>query len=65
MKKPYFLHVDTNLLKLKKLIEKYYHGRGHKWVANSGCRNLKLGVFHKDINRINCILVFRDKFRKA
>ena len=33
--------------------------------AHSGCRNLKLIVSHKEINRINPFLVIWYKFRKA
>ena len=36
MKNPNFLHVDTNLL-----IEKYWGGHGHKWVAPSLVVGLK------------------------
>ena len=30
-----------------------------------GCRNLKLAVSHKEINKINLFLMFWHKFRKA
>ena len=30
MEKPNFLHVDKDLWKLKKLVEKYWDGRGQK-----------------------------------
>ena len=60
MKKPDFLHVDTNSLKLNILVSLVING-----CAHSGCRILKLAVSHEEINEINWFLVCRYKFRKA
>ena len=55
-KHPYFLHADTNSLKLK-VHRKKLGWAGHKWCAHSGFRNLKLAVSQKEINGINWLLL--------
>ena len=50
MKKPDFMHVDTNSLKL---IGKCWGGHGHKWLCHLDHRTPKLAVSHEEINGIN------------
>ena len=56
MKKPDFLHVDTDLWKLE-LIKKYWGGHGQKWVGHTVLRTLKLAACQGEMNGINWFLV--------
>ena len=62
MKKPDFMHVDTNSLKL---IGKCWGGHGHKWLCHLDHRTPKLAVSHEEINGKTSFFVSRYKFRKA
>ena len=57
MKKPDFLYVGTNSLKLS-----LWKNTGMDLVINacvhSSCRNLKLAASHKEINEMNWFLMF-------
>ena len=57
IKEPEFLHVDTNLWKLK-LIEKYCGESSQKKWCTHSCfdRSLKSAVLHDGSNAINCFL---------
>ena len=57
MKKPEFLHVDTNSLN-SKLNEKYWGRRAYKWVCLLWSQDLKIvAVSNEEINRKNWFLV--------
>ena len=42
MKKPDVLHVHTNSF-IQKFLEKYWDGRGHKWVCPLWLQKSKIG----------------------
>ena len=60
MKKPDFLHANTDSWKLKILV-----WLGQNWVDHSGFSTLKLAVSQEAINGINWFLVCWYKIRKA
>ena len=58
MKNPDFLHVDTNLLKLKVGFKNTGAGIVINECAHSGHRTQKLAASHEDINGINWLISF-------